>query len=269
MLEIYKCEEEFYQQKLVSLDCKRNKHFHKRLVNILSPAENSRVLDLGCGYGASLAPLLEKSKRSITAFDTNTEYLAVAQRVYQSEIAQGRLSIVHQPSDIKILPFEDNTFDYILCQNVIECLPDKKLFIDECYRILKPRGKILMSHHDFDTAIFNSSYKDLTRELVHCFSDTKQAWMDESDGQIGRKLRGIISNSEFKNITVETIAETEDSYNESNYGYNFSQWIKEMADENNNFSSKKIDDWLQDLQILSDENKYYFSICWMYVLATK
>lgn len=43
------------------------------------------------------------------------------------------------------LPFEDETFDFILCSNGIEHLEDPFHFVRECYRILRERGKLLIT----------------------------------------------------------------------------------------------------------------------------
>lgn len=43
-------------------------------------------------------------------------------------------------ADICNLPFEDNTFDVILCNHVLEHIPDDTKAMQELYRILKPGG---------------------------------------------------------------------------------------------------------------------------------
>lgn len=43
-------------------------------------------------------------------------------------------------ADICQLPFEDNSFDIILCNHVLEHIPDDKKAMQELYRILKPGG---------------------------------------------------------------------------------------------------------------------------------
>ncbi len=43
------------------------------------------------------------------------------------------------------LPYEDEFFDYILNSNGIEHLEDQYTFVRECYRLLKPHGKLLIS----------------------------------------------------------------------------------------------------------------------------
>lgn len=43
------------------------------------------------------------------------------------------------------LPYENEVFDYILSSNGIEHLEDQYNFVRECYRILKPHGKLLIT----------------------------------------------------------------------------------------------------------------------------
>jgi SAM-dependent methyltransferase len=43
------------------------------------------------------------------------------------------------------LPYEDEFFDYILCSNGIEHLENQYFFVREAYRVLKPKGKLLIT----------------------------------------------------------------------------------------------------------------------------
>lgn len=43
-------------------------------------------------------------------------------------------------ADICNLPFEDNSFDVILCNHVLEHIPDDTKAMQELYRVLKPNG---------------------------------------------------------------------------------------------------------------------------------
>lgn len=55
----------------------------------------------------------------------------------------------------KPLPFEDNTFDYIFGEHLIEHLTykDGLRMVKECYRVLKPGGKIRIATPDIDTVL--------------------------------------------------------------------------------------------------------------------
>jgi SAM-dependent methyltransferase len=43
-------------------------------------------------------------------------------------------------ADICNLPFNDNSFDFILCNHVLEHIPDDTKAMQELYRVLKPKG---------------------------------------------------------------------------------------------------------------------------------
>ena len=47
-------------------------------------------------------------------------------------------------ADICDLPFEDNSFDFILCNHVLEHIPDDTKAMQELYRILKPGGTAIL-----------------------------------------------------------------------------------------------------------------------------
>lgn len=47
-------------------------------------------------------------------------------------------------ADICNLPFTDNSFDLILCNHVLEHIPDDKKAMQELYRVLKPNGMAIL-----------------------------------------------------------------------------------------------------------------------------
>ncbi|HET7361758.1 MAG TPA: class I SAM-dependent methyltransferase [Salinimicrobium sp.] len=47
-------------------------------------------------------------------------------------------------ADICDLPFDDNSFDFILCNHVLEHIPDDTKAMQELYRVLRPEGKAVL-----------------------------------------------------------------------------------------------------------------------------
>ena len=63
-------------------------------------------------------------------------------------------------ADICDLPFEDNSFDVVFCNHVLEHIPDDQKAMSELYRILKPGGwGIFQIPQDISRA---STYEDFT-----------------------------------------------------------------------------------------------------------
>jgi ubiquinone/menaquinone biosynthesis C-methylase UbiE len=59
---------------------------------------------------------------------------------YPSDISEkGLLNI-----DLTDIKYQDNSFDYIICNHILEHIPDDKKAINELYRVLKPTGMAII-----------------------------------------------------------------------------------------------------------------------------
>ena len=101
------------------------------------------------------------------------------------------------------LPLATDGFDRVLCHNVLEVLPDHDALVAEAVRVLRPGGRLVLAHSDFDTLIFASEDLELTRRLVRAYCDTQQPWMDAVDGTIGRRLADIAGRAGLQVTDVQ------------------------------------------------------------------
>jgi len=103
----------------------------------------TRLLELGCGYGRALAPLLERAAR-VVGIDTSAASLRLArERVGREEGCDLVLA------DAGRLPFADGSFDFVVCiQNGVSAfkVPPRRL-IDEALRVTRREGKALFSSY--------------------------------------------------------------------------------------------------------------------------
>ena len=119
-------------------------HFGIMLFNNLEIKKNLSILDLGCGNGFPLFELAHTFGQScqITGVDIWKAGLERA-KLKQSIHKLPNLSILEANGEN--LPFPDSTFDLIVSNLLINNLTNPRLTISECYRVLNPNGKIVLT----------------------------------------------------------------------------------------------------------------------------
>ncbi|ANE52559.1 class I SAM-dependent methyltransferase [Flavisolibacter tropicus] len=97
------------------------------------------LLELACGTGRLTRHLLQllDTDGALYATDLKEEMLAVA----KEKIQDNRLH--WQVTDAQVLPYEDNTFDLVVCQFGVMFFPDKLKAFKEALRVLQPNGTFL------------------------------------------------------------------------------------------------------------------------------
>ncbi|MEO1186898.1 MAG: methyltransferase domain-containing protein [Cyanobacteria bacterium J06636_27] len=103
-------------------------------------AEN--ILDVGCGIGGSSLYLAQKYNANATGITLSP---VQARRASERAIEFGLQDRANfQVADALNMPFEDNSFDLVWSLESGEHMPDKQKFLQECYRVLKPGGKLIL-----------------------------------------------------------------------------------------------------------------------------
>jgi len=101
-------------------------------------AAGKDVLDAGCGTGYGSLILAEAGASSVTGIDLADEAVSAA-----SERLGDRGSVVQ--GDLRELPFEDDSFDLVVCFEVIEHVEAGAAVVAEFRRVLRPDGVLLVS----------------------------------------------------------------------------------------------------------------------------
>lgn len=118
----------------------------RRLPQALALRPDSRLLDIGCGYGGMLIDL--RRRAGITApmegLDGSTIMVAGGQREVLARGLQDAIRI--RQGLATALPYADASLDVVLCTYVIKHLPDALLqhALKEIDRVLKPGGSVCL-----------------------------------------------------------------------------------------------------------------------------
>jgi ubiquinone/menaquinone biosynthesis C-methylase UbiE len=159
------------------------------------------VLELACGTGRvtnHLVGILPEDGR-LLATDLNADMLAIA----KSKISDKR--VTWQVVDAQELPFDDASFDHVVCQFAVMFLPDKLKAFKEAYRVLDKKGKFVFSTwgsleenkragfiRDVLEDIFEEEAPDFLRKGPYSFYDADT-------------IKSALTEAGFKNISVERV----------------------------------------------------------------
>ncbi|NCB75002.1 MAG: class I SAM-dependent methyltransferase [Clostridia bacterium] len=100
-------------------------------------SETDKVLDLGCGRGATLRYLSENHGISAAGIDPSEMLLADARtELPEAELVLGRA---------EALPFESNRFDCVFAECTLSLMESTDEAINQTHRVLKPNGWFIIS----------------------------------------------------------------------------------------------------------------------------
>lgn len=106
--------------------------------------EGETVLDLGAGAGMDVFLAANKvgAKGRVIGVDMTREMIDRASAIAKSN---GYENVEFRLGEIEKLPVDDGSMDTVISNCVINLSPDKSRVFSEAYRVLKPRGKLIVS----------------------------------------------------------------------------------------------------------------------------
>ncbi len=123
---------------------RRSNHSWKVFSSFLSLSQvfhNKKVVDIGCGGGGKSLALLQYKPLKVIGVDINEDFIYKARRFAQK--FEGHSEFIC--ADAKNMPFDEDSVDIITMLDAFEHLDQPEQILKECWRVLKPCGKILIS----------------------------------------------------------------------------------------------------------------------------
>lgn len=93
--------------------------------------EFQNVLDVGCGANLLYDQALAELGKEVVGVDFTWNFLKMAPQDSCVPLIQG---------DALLLPFQDESFDAVICSETAEHIPDDHAVVAELSRVLRPRG---------------------------------------------------------------------------------------------------------------------------------
>lgn len=156
-----------------------------------------KILDLGCGPGYYSIALVKKGN-DVTGIDISEDKINIAKQVAK----ENKINVNFLVGDARKIPFKDNTFDLVICSEIIEHVKEDKKVIKEILRILKKRGRFIITT-PADSKENRKIYKKMNhiipgyneKLIKNIFSGTKATYKTEYYGQSTLKLSTRINRN--------------------------------------------------------------------------
>jgi arsenite methyltransferase len=98
-----------------------------------------RVLDVGCGKGATAVFLAQQYNCNVTGIDLSAQMIISSRTNAAEKGLADKISFL--VADGEVLPFSNGSFDTVMCECALSLMPDQEKAAQEIQRVLKPRGR--------------------------------------------------------------------------------------------------------------------------------
>lgn len=162
------------------LTSKAEQYYFLQYYRILEPLfrQDMSILDIGCQYGRFTIPAYQAGM-TVTATDINQKYF----RAIDKKVPGHSISFRHETIDqsCKFLP--PQSFDIILCLELLYNLPDTSEYISKLSSLLKPGGILITSHRSIGYYIYRyireKKFQDIQKILAGTHHDYNCQTPDE------------------------------------------------------------------------------------------
>jgi len=117
-------------------------HFANTLLNQIEYKKNTIALDVGTGTGFPSIEIAERLGSTSTVYAVDTWDAALKRAKIKAEQLDVK-NVVFQNESVLNLTFNNNMFDLITSNNCLNNVSEYTKALKECYRVLKPGGKLV------------------------------------------------------------------------------------------------------------------------------
>ena len=157
--------EEMAESYNAMIDYKAHNAFYDRpnTLGLMPEVKGKSILDAACGPG-KYAEILISQRANLTGFDMSPRMIEFAKERNKDS---GTFFVHDLTQPLEML--ENESFDIVLCALAMHYVQDWTLTIKEFYRVLKPKGLLIMSiEHPFFEFNYFKSTKYFDVEPVKC-----------------------------------------------------------------------------------------------------
>lgn len=160
----------------------------EKLTALFNIEPQNHILDVGCGMGGSSFYLAKKFNATVTGITLSQKQVAMAT---QQALAENLNLVSFKVEDaLSLEKFKDATFDIVWSLESCEQFFDKKLFIQQAWRVLKPGGKLMLATWCSDQNEYTGVHAEQYHALCKAFDLPYMPTIES--------YRSILENQQFQ-----------------------------------------------------------------------
>lgn len=125
------------------------KQFNLKVKNGISvDILNKNILEIGCGHGGISVFMALNGAKNVVGIDLSQRDLAIAKKFAKQTASKLdkdlTLPVKFMEMNAYDMTFEHNSFDIVFADNVFEHFMEPQKVLEQCYKILKPNGLVVV-----------------------------------------------------------------------------------------------------------------------------
>lgn len=190
------------------------------------------LLEISSGTGRVTAHLVSliPEDGSFIASDINSDMLEVAKSKITDPVVQWKIA------DAQQLPFDNESFDHVVCQFGIMFFPDKQKALEEAYRVLEKGGKYLFN--TWDSLDYNPRVAIFRNVMMEMFGNDTPDFLGEGPFSFHDKdeIRNMLVKAGFRDVRITEVPvisryESEDNFIKGFLSGPLGAYIAEKSEE--------------------------------------
>lgn len=182
----------------------------REMVGDMSLKEGETVLDLACGPGLWTSLIAEKVSPGgkVVGVDFSPDLIEHARESFERKQECIKNVVEFRIGDLYDIPFEDDSFDVVLCGNTYAYITEPLEALEEQRRVTKRGGKVVAKDFDNGNIIFHPIEASFSQKIMEAAARSLKENPPEPkfDNYIGRKMYGLFLKAGFKDVYCKSYA---------------------------------------------------------------
>jgi ubiquinone/menaquinone biosynthesis C-methylase UbiE len=208
------------------------------------------VLELGCGGGfaAVEAARFVGPRGHVAAIDISPEQIAAAE-----QLCAQHSWVACRVADVAMLPYEDDAFDAVFCNQVLEYVADLEAALAEVRRVLRRGGRLVVVATNWSSLVWHSEDPERMARMLRAWA-THAPYPD-----LPSILPARLRRAGLQPLRQAAVPILNGSYHQNSFSYWGARLIHAYVVGRELVPTVEADAWLAEFDALEQTGAYFLS----------